>query len=106
MVHFDISNNRGKTLVMEAVVLPKVTTDLPSCLIPFDRKSKHLSNIRLADPDFGTPRSIDLLLELTSLAVQCFTASGLALCDHYLLLKPTSVGCLLVPPTPVVTTVD
>ena len=62
MVDLNILNGRGKTMAVEAVVLPQVTTNLPSCLVPFNHKWKHLSNIRLADPDFGTPGSVDLLL--------------------------------------------
>ena len=43
-------------------MLLKATTNLPSCPSPFNRSGKHLPNIRLADPDFGTPGSVDLLL--------------------------------------------
>ena len=41
-----------------------------------------------------------------SSAIQYFTASSLALRDHHQLSKPVSVGCLLVPPAPVVTAID
>ena len=47
---------------VDAVVLPRVTSDLPLCPIPFDSNWRHLSGLRLADPDFGSPGSIDLLL--------------------------------------------
>ena len=49
-------------MAVEAVVLPKVTTNLPPSPVLLSRKWKHLSNIRLVDPDFGTPRNVDLLL--------------------------------------------
>ena len=62
MVHLDIWNPQGKTLVMEVIMLPKVTTDLPSHPVPLNCKRKHLSNIHLADPDFGTSGSVHLLL--------------------------------------------
>ena len=62
MVHLNISNYRWKTLAVEVVVLPKVTTNLPSCSVPFNCKWKHLLNICLADPNFGTPGSVNLLL--------------------------------------------
>ena len=62
MVDLNISSRCGWTLGVEKVVLSKVTMDLLSGPVPFNRKSKHLSNICLADPDFGTPGSADLLL--------------------------------------------
>ena len=49
-------------LQIEAFVLPTVTSDLPLHSVPFDYNWYHLSGIRLADPDFGTPGNIDLLL--------------------------------------------
>ena len=48
---------------MEAVVLPKGTTNVPSTSVPFNNNWKHLSNVQLADPDFGTPANIDLILD-------------------------------------------
>ena len=54
MVDLNILNGHGKTMALKEVVLPQVTTDLPSCSVPFNYKRKHLSNIRLADLDFGT----------------------------------------------------
>ena len=30
--------------------------------VPFDRDWKHLSGLRLADPEFGTPGHVDILL--------------------------------------------
>ena len=62
MVDLNILNGRGKTMTVEVVVLPQVTTDLPFCSVPFNHKWKYLSNIRLADPDFDTPGSVDQLL--------------------------------------------
>ena len=43
-------------------MLPKVTTNLPFCPVPFNHRWKHLSNIHLANPNFGTTGSVDLLL--------------------------------------------
>ena len=47
---------------LEALVLPKITSDVPSCNVVFDGKWKHLADLELADPDFGTPGSVDMLL--------------------------------------------
>ena len=45
-----------------AVVVPKVTCDLPLAPVPFQLDWKHLSDLPLADPGFGQPGRIDLLL--------------------------------------------
>ncbi|XP_064386059.1 uncharacterized protein LOC135334711 [Halichondria panicea] len=49
-------------LQVSAIVVPRVTCDLPIQPIHFDSKWKHLSNLQLADPDFGQPNKIDILL--------------------------------------------
>ena len=64
VVNFKMSptTHRGKVMAVEAVVLPKVTTNLPSTSVLFDNNWKHLSNLQLADPDFGTSGNIGLIL--------------------------------------------
>ena len=108
MVDLNVLKGRGKSLAVEAVVLPKVTINVPSHPAPFSRKWKHLSNIRLADPDFGTPGSVDLLLgadvfSRTTLHGQRFgrsdSPSAFKTCFGW-------VGCLLVTPRAVVTAID
>ena len=47
---------------VEAYVLKKITKDLPLEPIPTALKWDHLSDLKLADPDFRTPARIDLLL--------------------------------------------
>ena len=49
-------------MALEAVVLPKLTTNVPSTSMPFGNNWKHLSNLQLADADFSTPENIDLIL--------------------------------------------
>ena len=49
---------------MTAVVVPKVTCDLPLHPIQCSTKWKHILGIRLADPHFCRPGRIDLLLEV------------------------------------------
>ena len=64
VVQFNVVHLSGKgtPVPVEAVVLPKVTTNLPVLSIPFSRHWKHLTNLRLADPEFGTSGPVDLLL--------------------------------------------
>lgn len=47
---------------VKAVIVSRVTCDLPLHPTPFNPKWKHLSGLKLADPDFGQPGRIDLLL--------------------------------------------
>ena len=41
--------------------MPRVTCDLPLQLTPFKPEWKHLSELTLADPNFGEPGRIDIL---------------------------------------------
>ena len=52
----------GTKFAVTAVVVPCVTSDLPLQSISFNPKWNHLSNLQLADPSFGQPGRIDLLL--------------------------------------------
>ena len=52
----------GAKFTVTAVVVPCVTSDLPLQPISTDCKWSHLSNLSLADPNFGQPGRIDLLL--------------------------------------------
>ena len=45
-----------------AIIVPRVTCDFPLHLVAFDSSWNHLEDIPLADPDFGHPGRIDLLL--------------------------------------------
>ena len=47
---------------VEAVVLPRIRTELPVRHIPLEGKWKYLKGLHLADPDFYVPGSVDLLL--------------------------------------------
>ena len=57
-----------------AIVVPRVTCDLPLQPVRNHSDWDHLSNITLADPDFATPEKIDLLLEAD--VMYCCTAGG------------------------------
>ena len=60
---FDIKAVRSSSEIIgvTAIVVPKVTCDLPLHPIPFDLKWNHLTNVQLADPSFGQPGRIDIL---------------------------------------------
>ena len=49
-------------IAVTAVVVPKVTRELPHHHIPFDSQCSHKSDLELADPEFGTPGRINVLL--------------------------------------------
>ena len=83
MVDFKITSlgSEGKTLDVEGLVWPKIMSVLPSHPVPFSCKRKHLTNISLADQDFGTSGNVDLQLgaDIFSRAVlhgQWFGPSG------------------------------
>lgn len=56
------THSNGRKIDLIAVVLPKATCDLPVTPVPFDLSWTHLSGLALADPTFGEPQRIDLLL--------------------------------------------
>ena len=56
-----LSNFGRKNIAVEAVVLPKVTLNLPVHTVSYEHSWTHLSGIRLADPQLGKPGKIDLL---------------------------------------------
>jgi hypothetical protein len=47
---------------VNALVVPRVTCDLPTSPVPFNVKWQHLDRLPLADPEFGIPGRIDILL--------------------------------------------
>ena len=64
-VSFTVGHTRGggkKIRVEDAFVLTRVTTDMPVNLVESIDKWKHLAGLDLADPDFGTPARVDVLL--------------------------------------------
>lgn len=52
----------GKKLSISAIVLPHVTCDLPLAPVQSNLSWTHLSGLPLADPSFGEPRRVDILL--------------------------------------------
>ena len=49
-------------MAVEALILSKITSTLPLHPVSLDTKWKHLDGLELADPEFGTPGNVDLLL--------------------------------------------
>lgn len=55
-------DNPARQFHVSAVVVPKVTCDLPVHPTPLDPNWSHIAGLSLADPQFGSPGAIDLLL--------------------------------------------
>ena len=64
VVQFQVSPvwSTDAVVQVEAIVLSKVTCDLPINPVQMDQAWHHLTKLRLADPDFGVPSKIDILL--------------------------------------------
>ena len=52
----------GRKIDLTAIVVPKVTCDLPLYPVPLNLEWKHVADLPLADPGFGQPGRIDILL--------------------------------------------
>ena len=63
----------GKKFDVTAIVVPRVTCNLPTCSVEFNPSWEHLRDLTLADPSFGRPSKIDLLL-----GVEVFTQTLLS----------------------------
>ena len=64
LTNFKVSSlySPSKTFDITAIIVFRVTCDLPLHPVPSQAGWSHLSGIKLTDPDFGTPGKIDLLL--------------------------------------------
>ena len=106
MVYLDIYSHRGETLVVQAIALFKGTTNLPSHPVSFSRERKNLLNIHLADPDLGTPWSVDLLLGADVFSHAILQGQLVWHFEITICLKDFSFGSLLVLLTLLVITID
>ena len=61
-LHIKSVQANGRALKLEALLQPKITSDVPSYNVAFDGEWKHLVDLELADPDFRTFSSVDMLL--------------------------------------------
>ena len=64
VVNFDISplHTKSDKINVSAVIIPRVTSDLPQQPVHHKSTWSHLHKLNLADPDFGRPGRIDILL--------------------------------------------
>ena len=64
IANFQISStySNGKKFDLTAIVLPRIKCDLPISPVPFNLSWNHLSALPLADPAFGEPQHVDILL--------------------------------------------
>ncbi len=58
------TGDRTNRFSVSAVVVPRVTCDLPVQPVALDSRWSYLSDLTLTDPDFGIPGRIDVLLEM------------------------------------------
>ena len=54
----------SRELNVSAVIVPRVTCDLPTHPVPLNHEWEHVKDLRLANPEFGKPGKIDILLGL------------------------------------------
>ena len=64
IANFQISStySNGKKFDLTAIVLPRITCNLPVSAVPFDLSWNHLSGLSLADPALGESQCVNLLL--------------------------------------------
>ena len=64
LVNFSVSSSSRpeKKFSISAIVIPRVTRNLPISSVHFHSSWKHLDGLQLADPTFGNPSAVDLLL--------------------------------------------
>ena len=61
-------SNPGWSTTVKVVILPKAARNLPEHPLPPLEKMPHLKHLTLADPQFQTPRSVDLILGVDVMA--------------------------------------
>ena len=56
------THQTGKFHAVQALVLPEIMTSTPAYPVSGQRCWNHLTGLSLADPDYGTPGLVDVLL--------------------------------------------
>ena len=101
-VELSLMCDNTKVATVNAIVMPKLTTDLPSCAIDLT-KIKCLQNLKLADAEFHVPSAIDMILGsdvYDDLVMEtkfkegslCFRQSGSYLAQYSTNIKSESVS--------------
>ena len=55
------SHQGGKIHSVEALVLPRIASNILASPVLLCQSWKHLDGLNLADPDYGMPKAVDLL---------------------------------------------
>ena len=82
----------GRQIKVEASILSKITAELPTLLVCPVTKWKHLSDLEFADPGYGTPARVDILLGGKVFSRQSCTPGGLIPLEHRQCPRCASVG--------------
>ena len=72
-------------LTANAVVVPRVTCELPTKHVPLNQEWEHVKGLILADPDFGKPGKVDLLLGVETfvdIIISPWPAEGTSMFSH------------------------
>ena len=91
-LHIKSKHANRRTLKLEALVLPKITSDPPSYRVAFNGKWQHLTDLELADPDFGMPGGVDMFLGADIYLVQFYLADDLVNQERRPHSRPLSNG--------------
>ena len=86
----------GRKIDVTAVVVPKVTCDLPMKPVTFEMGWMHLSDLPLANPGFGQPGRIDMLLGTDIFVKILCQPGGRVPLVHPPPLRQTLAGCSVV----------
>ena len=95
IANFNVSpvSSPDEKFTVTAVIMPRVTCDLPLLPVLFNSKWTHLCNLHLTDPDFERPGTFSSAW--ISMLTHCCKAGRVAHQTHPLRLKPNLAGSLL-----------
>ena len=82
----------GRKVDVTAVVVPRVTCDLPMKPVAFEMSWMHISDLPLADPGLASQVESMYCSELTYSSMYCVMAGGRVLLAHLQLLRRTLAG--------------
>ena len=79
-------------ITITAVVIPKVSCDLPVNPVPRDSSWKHIEGIQLADPEFSKPGRVYILLDVDVFVNVLWHGQRIGPLDHLLLSNQVWMG--------------